>query len=95
MRIECNNDIIICQGDKGFINFKCGNHLLKEGDTIEFEIKELGLRLVVNTFDNGIGVFDITENITQRDKKTYEYIIRVITKEGYDETVIKGKFIII
>ena len=96
IRVECNGDIIITKGDKGFINFRCANYKLKEGDRVELISKSLGVYISVSEFtEEGFAAIDLEPMHTNRDKGGYCYFIKVITEEGINETVVNGKIIII
>ena len=95
-RIECNGDIIVTKGDKGFINFRCANYKLKEGDRVELISKSIGVFITVTEFtEEGFAAIDMEPYHTNREKGEYCYNIRVITTDGINETVISGKISII
>ena len=95
-RIECNGDITVTKGDKGFINFRCANYRLIQGDTVVFYCDNLRIDKRVTEFtEKGFAAIDLETEDTNHNKGTYDYVIRVITANGIDETVISGKYSII
>lgn len=95
-KIDCDNNIKVTRGDKGFINFRCANYKLKEHDQVHFTVEELGINIPVVDFTaQGVACIDIEKSHTELEKGTYDYVIRVITELGVDETVIIGKYSII
>ena len=96
VKIDCNNNITVTRGDKGFINFRCANYKLKKGDRVTFHVDDPEINIVVTEFtDNGIACIDIEKEHTTHDKGEYEYAIRVETTLGVDETVVFGKYVIL
>ena len=98
-KIDCDNKMTITKGDKAFINFRCGNYLLTQGDNVIFTVRKdertIFTKQVGDIQEKGIVVIDLDVSDTNITKDVYTYTIRVITSEGVDETVIESTFNVI
>ena len=94
--VSCDNTITVERGDKTFLNFRCGNYKLTQGDTVIFNVQDIHINKQVQQFEEGgVACIDLEIEDTDKEKGSYDYNIRVITALGVDESVIDGKFIII
>ena len=94
--VSCDNTITVTRGDKTFLNFRCGNYKLTQGDSVIFNVEGIHINKQVKQFEEGgVACIDLDVSDTNHEKGTYDYNIRVITALGVDESVIEGKFIII
>ena len=94
--VSCDNTITVERGDKTFLNFRCGNYKLTQGDSVIFTVQKAPITKTVTQFEEGgVACIDLDVSDTNHEKGTYDYNIRVITALGVDESVIEGKFIII
>lgn len=96
LNVGCDNKITVTRNDKGFLNFRCANYKLIPGDKVIFEVKALGVYKEVEDFtEKGIAVIELDNFDTNYEKCIYNYTIQVITKNGIEDTVINGKYVII
>ena len=93
-KIDCNNRMTDTKGDSAFINFRCANYKLKEGDNVILTIWDGERAIVTKQDDNfteeGFICIELDAEDTNQSIKEYDYTIRVVTPNGIDETVIKN-----
>ena len=93
-KIDCDNKMTITKGDKAFLNFRCANYKLKEGDNVILIVRKEERTIFEKSTgeftEKGYATIEIDSEDSNVNIDVYDYVIRVITKEGIDETVINS-----